>query len=86
MQSRSLLISISSLHSNVIVEQAFVLTKELENAVDSAPKGQVIDRRESLWPARPRPRLRPEGPGILAPVAGPSWPIDVARRGTPAIR
>ena len=32
----------------LIVEQAYVLAKELEEAVNSAPKGQVVDRCESL--------------------------------------
>jgi hypothetical protein len=32
----------------LIVEQAFVLAKELESAADSAPEGQMVDRCESL--------------------------------------
>ena len=32
----------------LIVEQAYVLATELEDAADSAPKGRVVDRCESL--------------------------------------
>jgi hypothetical protein len=42
----------------LIVEQAFVLAQELENAVDSAPKGQVVDRCESLLLGHGRDFLR----------------------------
>jgi hypothetical protein len=42
----------------LLVEQAFVLAKELEHAVDSAPKGQVIDRCESLLLGHGRDFLR----------------------------
>jgi len=42
----------------LIVEQAFVLAKELEHAVDSAPKGQIVDRCESLLLGHGRDFLR----------------------------
>ena len=42
----------------LIVEQALVLAKELEHAVDSAPKGQVVDRCESLLMGHGRDFLR----------------------------
>ena len=42
----------------LIVEQAFVLAKELESAVDSAPRGQVVDRCESLLLGHGRDFLR----------------------------
>lgn len=42
----------------LIVEQAFVLAQELEVAVDSAPKGQVVDRCESLLLGHGRDFLR----------------------------
>jgi hypothetical protein len=42
----------------LIVEQAFVLATELEDAIDSAPKGQVIDRCESLLLGHGRDFLR----------------------------
>ena len=42
----------------LIVEQAFVLAQELEDAVDSAPKGQVVDRCESLLLGHGRDFLR----------------------------
>lgn len=32
----------------LIVEQAYVLAREIEAASDSAPEGQIIDRCESL--------------------------------------
>lgn len=35
----------------LIVEQAFVMARELETAADSAPEGQVIDRCESFLEA-----------------------------------
>jgi hypothetical protein len=41
-----------------IVEQAYVLAKELETAADSAPEAQVIDRCESLLLGRGRDFLR----------------------------
>ena len=42
----------------LIVEQAFVLAQELEDAVDSAPKGRVVDRCESLLLGHGRDFLR----------------------------
>ncbi len=42
----------------LIVEQAFVLAQELEVAVDSAPRGQVVDRCESLLLGHGRDFLR----------------------------
>ena len=42
----------------LIVEQAFVLAKELETAVDSAPRGRVVDRCESLLLGHGRDFLR----------------------------
>jgi hypothetical protein len=42
----------------LIVEQAFVLAKELESAADSAPEGQVIDRCESFLLGNGRDFLR----------------------------
>jgi hypothetical protein len=42
----------------LIVEQAFVLATELEDAIDSAGKGQVIDRCESLLLGHGRDFLR----------------------------
>ena len=42
----------------LIVEQAFVLAKELETAVDSAPQGRVVDRCESLLLGHGRDFLR----------------------------
>ncbi len=42
----------------LIVEQAFVLAKELESAADSAPEGQVIHRCESLLLGHGRDFLR----------------------------
>jgi hypothetical protein len=41
-----------------IVEQAFVLAKELETAGAEAPEGQVIDRCEALLLGRGRDFLR----------------------------
>ena len=41
-----------------VVEQAFVLAKELEAAADSAPEGQVIDRCESFLLGTGRDFLR----------------------------
>ena len=42
----------------LIVEQVFVLSKELESAADSAPEGQVIDRCESFLLGNGRDFLR----------------------------
>ena len=42
----------------LMVEQAFLLAQELERAADSAPKGQVIDRCESLLLGQGRDFLR----------------------------
>jgi hypothetical protein len=42
----------------LIVEQAFVMAKELEAAADSAPEGQVIDRCESFLLGHGRDFLR----------------------------
>ena len=42
----------------LIVEQAFVLAKELEDVAGSAPKGQVVDRCESLLLGHGRDFLR----------------------------
>jgi hypothetical protein len=42
----------------LIVEQAFVLAKELESAAETAPEGRVIDRCESLLLGRGRDFLR----------------------------
>jgi hypothetical protein len=42
----------------LIVEQAFVLAKELESAADSGPDGQVIDRCESFLLGNGRDFLR----------------------------
>jgi hypothetical protein len=42
----------------LIVEQAFVLATELENAAESAPKGRVVDRCESLLLGHGRDFLR----------------------------
>lgn len=42
----------------LVVEQAFVLAKELESASDTAPQGQVIDRCESLLLGNGRDFLR----------------------------
>lgn len=42
----------------LVVEQAFVLAKELESAADSAPEGQVVDRCESLLLGNGRDFLR----------------------------
>jgi hypothetical protein len=42
----------------LIIEQAFVLAKELESAADSAPDGQVIDRCEVLLLGNGRDFLR----------------------------
>jgi hypothetical protein len=42
----------------LIVEQAYVLAKELETAADAAPDGQVIDRCESFLLGNGRDFLR----------------------------
>ena len=42
----------------LIVEQAFVLAKELESAADTAPKGQMLDRCESYLLGNGRDFLR----------------------------
>ena len=42
----------------LIVEQAYVLATELEDAADSAPKGRVVDRCESLLLGHGRDFLR----------------------------
>jgi hypothetical protein len=42
----------------LIVEQAFVLARELESAADSAPDGQIIDRCESFLLGNGRDFLR----------------------------
>jgi hypothetical protein len=42
----------------LIVEQAFVLARELEDVAESAPKGQVVDRCESLLLGHGRDFLR----------------------------
>jgi hypothetical protein len=42
----------------LIVEQAYVLAKELETAADSAPDGQVLDRCESFLLGHGRDFLR----------------------------
>ena len=42
----------------LIVEQAFVLARELESAADSAPEGQMIDRCESFLLGNGRDFLR----------------------------
>ncbi len=42
----------------LIVEQAYVLAKELESTADSAPEGQVIDRCESFLLSSGRDYLR----------------------------
>jgi hypothetical protein len=42
----------------LIIEQAYVLAKELETAADSAPDGQVIDRCESFLLGHGRDFLR----------------------------
>ena len=42
----------------LVVEQAFVLAKELETTADAAPEGQVIDRCESFLLGNGRDFLR----------------------------
>ena len=46
------------MRQSLIVEQAFVLAKELESAADSAPEGQMIDRCESFLLGNGRDFLR----------------------------
>jgi hypothetical protein len=45
-------------NQRLIVEQAFVLAKELETAAEAAPEGQVIDRCESFLLGNGRDFLR----------------------------
>ncbi|MCA1686511.1 MAG: hypothetical protein LC745_11165 [Planctomycetia bacterium] len=47
-----------TLFQRLIVQQAFVLAKELESAADSAPEGQVIDPCYSLLLGNGRDFLR----------------------------
>jgi hypothetical protein len=42
----------------LIVEQAYVMAKELDAAADSAPEGQIIDRCESFLLSSGRDFLR----------------------------
>jgi hypothetical protein len=78
----------------LIVEQAFVLAKELESAADSAPEGQVIDRCESLLLGSGRDFLRRVLESTLQSRAeslekkgAPPGPARVARRaGTRGVR
>lgn len=42
----------------LIVEQAYVLAKELESAAETAPEGRIIDRCESLLLGHGRDFLR----------------------------
>ncbi len=53
----------------LIVEQAFVLAKELESAADSAPEGRVIDRCESFLLGNGRDFLRSVLESTLNPEA-----------------
>jgi hypothetical protein len=71
----------------LIVEQAFVLAKELESAVDSAPRGQVVDRCESLLLGHGRDFLRRAMESSLQSRAeslekkgGPPAPAPAGRR------
>ena len=71
----------------LIVEQAFVLAKELEDAGDSAPKGQVVDRCESLLLGHGRDFLRRAMESSLQSRAeslekkgGPPAPAPAGRR------
>jgi hypothetical protein len=78
----------------LIVEQAFVLAKELELAADSAPEGQVIDRCESFLLGSGRDFLRrvlestlQSRAELLEKKGAPPEPARVApRRGTRAAR
>jgi hypothetical protein len=47
-----------TLNQRAIVEQAFVMAKELETRADDAPEGQVIDRCELFLLDRGRDFLR----------------------------
>jgi hypothetical protein len=78
----------------LIVEQAFVLAKELESAADSAPHGQVLDRCESFLLGNGRDFLRrvlesalQSRAEILEKKGAPPESAPVARRdGTRATR
>jgi hypothetical protein len=70
-----------------VVEQAFVLAKELESAADSAPEGQVIDRCESFLLGHGRDFLRrvlestlPSRAELLEKKGAPPESAPVARR------
>jgi hypothetical protein len=72
----------------LVVEQAFVMAKELESAADSAPDGQVIDRCESFLLGNGRDFLRRVMESTLQSRAeslekkgAPPEPARVARRG-----
>jgi hypothetical protein len=72
----------------LVVEQAFVMAKELESAADSAPDGQVIDRCESFLLGSGRDFLRRVMESTLQSRAEslekkgvPPEPARVARRG-----
>jgi hypothetical protein len=72
----------------LIVEQAWVMAKELETAADSAPEGQVIDRCESFMLGYGRDFLRrmleatvQSRAEILEKKGGPPAPARVGRRG-----
>lgn len=72
----------------LIVEQAFVLARELESAADSAPDGQIIDRCESLLLGNGRDFLRrvlestlQSRAELLEKKGAPLEPVSVARRG-----
>jgi hypothetical protein len=72
----------------LIIEQAFVLAKELESAADSAPDGQVIDRCESLLLGNGRDFLRrvlestlQSRAELLEKKGAPLEPARVAQRG-----
>jgi hypothetical protein len=71
----------------LVVEQAFVLAKELESAADSAPEGQVIDRCESFLLGNGRDFLRrvlestlQSRAELLEKKAAPPESVRVARR------
>ena len=71
----------------LIVDQAFVLAKELESAADSAPEGQVIDRCESFLLGNGRDFLRrvlestlQSRAELLEKKGAPPEPASVARR------
>jgi hypothetical protein len=72
----------------LVVEQAFVLAKELEAAADSAPDGQVIDRCESLLLGNGRDFLRrvfestlQSRAELLEKKGAPPEPARVVQRG-----